>query len=122
MCIVKFFLSLLFFSVPSEPVDFNVNVESNTSVNLVWKAPQYPNGVIAKYRVYYNETMAEHGETYETTEETQYSEETKETQYSVKKLTPYTKYSFWVRAETSAGLGNSSGPISNITKEGGNLS
>ena len=47
---------------------------------------------------------------------------TNKTQYLVEELKPYTNYSFWVHAETSAGLGNKSDTKVNTTFEGGNLS
>lgn len=46
---------------------------------------------------------------------------TNETSYVVKNLRPYTNYSFWVRAETSAGVGNKSVTRTAITDQGGNL-
>ena len=97
--------------VPSEPLSFVVNIESNTSVQLSWSAPLYSNGIITKYHVYYKKT---------TENIVGGSRTTNGTQYFLERLAPYTNYSFWVYAETSAGLGNKSVTIFNKTYEGGN--
>ena len=96
--------------MPSEPLNFHANVQSNTSVQLSWSAPLYHNGIINKYRVYYKKTTESIG-----------SGTTIGTQYLVGNLIPYTNYSFWVKANTSAGLGNESVTIFNKTTEGGKL-
>ncbi len=100
------------FLVPSEPVNFDANVQSNTSVLLSWSAPLYHNGIITKYHVYYKKTTESNVNGPETTNEIR---------NLVENLIPYTNYSFWVYAETSAGLGNKSVTIFNKTYEGGKL-
>ena len=93
------------------PVNFATNVKSNSSVELFWSAPRYPHGIISNYHVYYKTKTGSnvHG-----------PETTNGTQYLVENLTPYTNYSFWVRAVTSAGPGNNSVTLFNTTEEGGN--
>ena len=97
--------------MPSEPWNFSANVKSNTTVQLTWNVPVYPNGVIKGYRVYYKDTKDKNVFGLATMTETQ---------YLVKSLKPYRKYSFWVYAKTSAGFGNKSATISAMTDEGGN--
>lgn len=97
-------------SVPSEPLNFAANVKSNTTVQLSWKVPLYHHGVIKEYKVYYKKT----------TENIVFGPETtNETGYILENLKPYTNYSFWVYAATSAGMGNRSATIYNVTYEGG---
>ncbi len=96
--------------MPSEPLIFVASIESNTSVQLSWSAPLYSNGIITRYHVYYKKTIENN---------IAGSRTTNGTQYLLERLAPYTNYSFWVYAETSAGLGNESVTIFNKTYEGG---
>jgi hypothetical protein len=102
--------AIIIFLVPSEPLNLDANVESNTTVQLSWSEPLYPNGIIRTYHVYYKKATENNVIGHSTT---------KAKQYLVQHLTPYTNYSFWVYAETSAGLGNKSVTIFNKTYEGG---
>ena len=97
--------------VPSEPLNLDANVQSNTSVQLSWSAPLHHNGIITKYHVYYKKA----------TENVIAHNTANSTQYLVEDLTPYTNYSFWVYAQTSAGLGNKSVTVFNKTSEGGKV-
>lgn len=99
--------------MPSEPLNFDVNVAPpyNTTVKVSWSAPRFCNGIIIKYHVYYKKE----------TEITTSRDKTNETTRVVTDLTPYTNYFFWVRAETSAGVGNKCVQKAIMTHEGGNL-
>ena len=95
-------------------IEANLTQPKNESVNVSWSAPHYRNGIIRKYRVYYKKTTENKVEQREII-----WNNIRETSYVIKTLTPYTTYLFWVRAETSAGVGNKS--ITSVTtEEGGN--
>ena len=98
--------------VPSEPLNLYAHAAQpfNTTVRISWSPPRYHNGFITKYHAYYKKTK-----TIIVVRDT-----TKETSYVVTDLTPYTNYSFWVRAETSAGVGNKCLQRAIMTHEGGN--
>ena len=113
-CSTKIFLTMKsYFLVPSEPLNFDANVAPpyNTTVRISWSAPWFRNGIIIKYHVYYKKE----------TEITAVRDKTNETVHVVTDLTPYTYYSFWVRAETSVGVGNKCVQRTIMTHEGGNL-
>lgn len=105
--------------MPSEPlnVEANVTQPKNTTVKISWSAPLYRNGIITKYHIYHNKTTVVN----KMKRQEIVRDITNETSYVVMKLVPYTKYSFWVRAETSAGIGKKSVTRTTTTDEGGNL-
>lgn len=41
------------FVVPSAPRSFAVNASNSTAVQMSWNSPQYPNGRILHYQLYY---------------------------------------------------------------------
>ena len=99
--------------MPSGPLNVTANVTQpyNATVNVSWSAPRHRNGIIIQYHIYYQKV-------------TGYKvawNNTSETSHVVTDLTPYTDYSFWVRAETSAGVGDKSVAATIMTDEGGNL-
>ena len=104
--------------MPSEPLNVTANVTQpyNTTVNVSWSAPRYRNGIITKYHIYYQKVRENRVE-YPRTVWNNMSE----TSHVVTNLTPYTNYSFWVRAETSGGVGDKSATTTIMTHEGGNL-
>ena len=95
--------------MPSKPVNLFAIVTSNTTVQLSWDPPLRHNGIIQFYHVYYKRSTSTKSNTYRSNKTT----------YGFENLTPYTRYSFWVRAQTIAGLGNKSDTINNRTNEGG---
>ena len=82
---------------------------SNTTVQLFWDPPLRHNGIIQFYRVYYKRSTSTKSNSYRSNKTT----------YGFENLTPYTRYSFWVRAQTSVGPGSKSDTIINRTDEGG---
>ena len=104
--------------MPSEPLVVKANLTEpyNKTVKISWRAPHHRNGIIRKYHIYYQKAAENKVEQREIIWNNM-----SETNYVIKTLTPYTTYSFWVRAETSAGIGNKSITTSATTEEGGNL-
>ena len=99
--------------MPSGPLNVTANVTQpyNTTVNVSWSAPRHRNGIIIQYHIYYQNVTGYKVERHNMSE----------TSHVVTDLTPYTDYSFWVRAETSAGVGDKSVTTTIMTDEGGNL-
>lgn len=103
--------------VPSEPLNVTANVKQpyNTTINISWSAPRYRKGIITKYHIYYQKVAVNIVE-HQRIDWNNMSE----TSHVVTDLIPYTNYSFWVRAETSAGVGKKSLTTTTMTHEGGN--
>ena len=93
------------------PRDVDVMVIDSYSIYLEWNPPsdQSQNGVIDAYVV--NITAAETGERAQWVEES--------TNLTLNSLTPHTTYLIEVAAQTSAGLGPYSAPVTAMTTENG---
>ncbi|XP_055491810.1 ephrin type-A receptor 7 isoform X1 [Leucoraja erinacea] len=78
-------------------------------VNLSWKEPEHPNGVITEYEIkYYEKNLKDR--TYSTVKSTS-------TSTTINNLKPGTAYIFQIRAFTTAGYGNYSPRIEVLTLE-----
>ena len=93
----------------------NLGQPKNESVNVSWSAPHYRNGIISEYHIYYKKATENKVKQQEVVWNNMSG-----TSYVIENLTPYTTYTFWVRAETSAGVGNKSITATTTTEEGGN--
>ncbi|XP_022250012.1 protein sidekick-2-like, partial [Limulus polyphemus] len=83
---------------PSRPQNFTCFGINNTTVWLNWTEPEYPNGIIKGYTMYWQSAGNE------IRNKTVYNPQT-DMKYVVSNLLPYTKYSFWVEAFTSKNQG-----------------
>ncbi|XP_076362408.1 putative receptor-type tyrosine-protein phosphatase mosPTP-1 isoform X1 [Tachypleus tridentatus] len=83
---------------PSKPQNFTCFGINNTTVWLNWTEPDYPNGIIKGYTMYWQSARNE------IRNKTVYNPQTS-MKYAVSNLIPYTKYSFWVEAFTSKNQG-----------------
>ena len=84
---------------------------SNTSILLSWHSPERENGIILWYTIYYKEEGK--------TDNNSFSVPGKINRSPIKPLHPFTNYTFWVQANTSAGYGNNSEMVRAQTREGG---
>ncbi|XP_078255798.1 ephrin type-A receptor 7 isoform X3 [Rhinoraja longicauda] len=79
------------------------------TVNLSWKEPEHPNGVITEYEIkYYEKNLKDR--TYSTVKSTS-------TSTTINNLKPGTAYIFQIRAFTTAGYGNYSPRLEVLTPE-----
>ena len=46
---------MLFNVVPSAPRNVKIQEKSATSLLVTWKPPEYPNGIIQRYRIFYSD-------------------------------------------------------------------
>ena len=94
LCILFFFV--LHSTAPGPPTEFRGEVLSDKEINITWKEPIKPNGIIRKYHIRAYETKTER-EVYERTVAKGRSKE--EFQY-VPNLYPFTIFTFTIQAET----------------------
>lgn len=94
--------------IPTEPTNLTSGTVTNTTIDLQWSPPAYPNGKVTNYTVYWVATSG-----------SEISGETQETFYTVNDLKPFTNYTLYVTAWTSAGESeNRAGPLRIGTTEG----
>jgi len=101
---------LLCVKAPDEPADIKVVGLSGTTALLTWLPPNFPNGIITKYTLYWKtedskqtkEKVVAHRPTYGEDEFTQ----------KLRGLDESGRYSFWVTAHTNAGIGKPSRTVS----------
>ena len=84
---------------------------SNTSILLSWRSPERENGIILGYTIYYKEKGKIDNNSCSVSGKIHKSE--------IKSLHPFTNYTFWVQANTSAGYGDNSEMVRAQTQEGG---
>ena len=84
---------------------------SNTSIQVSWRPPERENGIILWYTIYYKEEGK--------TDSNSFSVSRKIHESAIKPLHPFTNYTFWVQANTSAGYGDNSEMVRAQTQEGG---
>ena len=102
--------AIFFFPVPSSPRNIRVLSKSSNHVEIAWDVPDPPNGIILRYRI---QLTAEHARgLYERTDTTN---------FMCTDVEPYTQYQFMVCAETKAGWGDWSDPITVMTEVGGKI-
>ena len=84
---------------------------SNTSIQVSWRPPERENGIILGYTIYYKEKGKIDNNSCSVSAKIHTSE--------IKPLHPFTNYTFWVQANTSAGYGDNSEMVRAQTQEGG---
>ncbi|XP_067840857.1 ephrin type-A receptor 7 isoform X3 [Heptranchias perlo] len=96
-------------AAPSQVSGVMKNRVQQRDVNLSWKEPEHPNGVITEYEIkYYEKNLKER--TYSTVKATS-------TSTTINNLKPGTAYIFQIRAFTAAGYGNYSPRLEVLTLE-----
>ncbi|CAL8129109.1 unnamed protein product [Orchesella dallaii] len=93
--------------VPEEPADLKVALLSATSALVSWLRPRHSNGIITKYTVFWKAEDSE-----QMKEKSVFisdaGEEEDEFFQEIRRLKDSTKYSIWVKASTSIGIGRAS--------------
>ena len=101
----------IFSIVPSHPLNVKTNDVTSTSITVIWKPPQSPNGRLLGYEVSYTPNGGQPSVVNVQNNTTR----------KLAGLKPYTAYSVKVRAKTMAGFGSYSLPSSVSTLEDGML-
>ena len=99
----------MYFSVPSEPMDLEVQATQPRTLTVTWSAPMPPNGPIILYIILYsamNFTITKRANT-------------SSTYHELTDLGPFTNYSVTVQACTEAGCGALTPPTVQLTQEEG---
>ena len=82
------------FVVPSEPQELKADSVTSTSVTLQWKPPTYPNGIITRYSVYFDEKGID-----------PFGNVSDKMMNTIEGLSPDTQYIFEMKAYTRVGEG-----------------
>ncbi|GFU23689.1 phosphatidylinositol phosphatase PTPRQ [Nephila pilipes] len=94
--------------VPHQPKDVKVLKCTDTSIYLTWKEPLPLVGYVSNYIVEWTNVASNESK----------REKVENSYYTIKNLSPYTKYSIRIIAETAAGLGKWSDSVENQTLSG----
>ncbi|XP_071863739.1 putative receptor-type tyrosine-protein phosphatase mosPTP-1 isoform X3 [Bombus fervidus] len=81
--------------VPTKPLNLSSHGITSTTIELSWAEPDYANGIISGYRIYYMHSNYTDVQMYRTDE---YDGPVIE--FVLKELEPYTEYKIWVKAYT----------------------
>lgn len=101
---------MVYFLVPSAPLDFKAELQTSSEVLLKWQEPDFQNGNISGYIVkYYKRGEAENTAT------------TKDKSYFLNNLNGCTFYNTKVAANTSAGYGETTSTNFTTTVESKSL-
>ena len=103
---------LLFSAAPSEPINFNLLPNTSSSLSASWEVPARPNGIIVGYTI---SCMTPPTTAIPIT----FSVPGVVLSHLLMGLEPFTNYTCEVRANTSAGGGNSSNTDTERTDEDG---
>ena len=95
LCILLFFA--LHSTAPGPPTEFRGKVLSDKEINITWKEPINPNGIIRKYHIRAFETSTKREVYKRTVPKGRYKQEV---QY-VPNLYPFTIFTFTIQAETT---------------------
>ncbi|KAK7794416.1 hypothetical protein R5R35_010393 [Gryllus longicercus] len=90
--------------VPSKPLNVTVLNASSTTMNLLWKVPDHPNGQIMGYRLFFVHSNITDVETIQANNEPI-------VEHTLKSLKPYTEYKIFVKAFTKHHEGDVSDAI-----------
>ena len=103
---------LLFSEAPSEPINFNLLPNTPSSLSASWEVPARPNGIIVGYTISCTTPPT-------TAMSITFSVPGSVLSHLLMGLMPFTNYTCEVRANTSAGGGNSSNADMERTDEDG---
>ena len=103
-------VNLIYLTVPEDIADPTLSVLSSSEIQITWKAPLTPNGVITEYKVFL--LYPQSGISISLINNTETGS------YVAMELTPYTLYSFYLLVCNSAGC-SSSNIVQNTTLESG---
>ncbi|XP_033215226.1 tyrosine-protein phosphatase 99A isoform X4 [Belonocnema kinseyi] len=103
--------------VPSKPLDLAPRGITSSTIELLWSKPEYANGAIKGYRIYYMHSNYTDVNTYKLSEE-----DPQHLQFTLEKLQPYTEYNIWVKAFTWKNEGEPSDHIMQRTDIAGPIS
>ena len=103
---------LLFSAAPSEPINFNLLPNTSSSLSASWEVPARPNGIIVGYTIYCTTPPT-------TAMPITFSVPGSVLSLLLTGLEPFINYTCEVRANTSAGFGDSSNTDTERTDEDG---